>query len=343
MLLLLDNLEQVIDCAPELSELVTTCKNLTLLVTSRELLRIQGEVEYPVPPLAEPEAVSLFCERSQLEPSAEIAELCRRLDEMPLAVELAAARTSVLTPEQVLERLSQRLDLLKGGRDADPRQQTLRTTIEWSYELLSDEEKQLFARLSIFSGCTLEAAEDVTEADVDTLQSLVEKSLVRFTNGRYWMLETIREYAAERLERSGDGDEQLPAHAAWYAHAAEELEAPLRERSTEALATVQAELDNMRAALAYALSRHDVVVASELIDGLWFYWLTSGGGLEGSSWAQRYAASPRQRVKPLDRFKGDLAASELCASREMSRPRPSSSESSSRSGVPIRRQPLTAW
>jgi predicted ATPase len=120
-----------------------------------------------------------------------------RLDSLPLAVELAAARTKALSPAQVLERISQRLDLLKGGRDADPRQQTLRATIEWSYDLLSPEEQQLFARLSVFAGgCTLEAAEEVCDADLDTLQSLVEKSLLRFTNERYWMLETIREYAS---------------------------------------------------------------------------------------------------------------------------------------------------
>ena len=182
MLLLLDNLEQVIDCACELSALLTSCPNLTLLVTSRELLRIQGEVEYAVPPLAEREAVELFCARSQLEPDETIAELCRRLDNMPLAVELAAARTSVLTPAQILERLSQRLDLLKGGRDADPRQQTLRATIEWSYELLGPRRAaalrtpvRLRRRLHAGSGgggCG---------ADIDTLQSLVEKSLLRFT------------------------------------------------------------------------------------------------------------------------------------------------------------------
>ena len=175
----------MIEAAPELSALLAGCPNLTLLVTSRELLRISGEVEYPVPPLAEPEAVALFCARAQLEPSAEIAELCARLDSLPLAVELAAARTKALSPAQILERLSRRLDLLKGGRDADPRQQTLRATIEWRYDLLSPEEQQLFARLSVFAGgCTLEAAEDVADADLDTLQSLVEKSLLRFTTER---------------------------------------------------------------------------------------------------------------------------------------------------------------
>jgi Adenylate and Guanylate cyclase catalytic domain/NB-ARC domain len=160
LLLLLDNLEQVIESAPELSALLRTCPNLILLVTSRELLRVDGEVEYAVPPLAQPEAVSLFCERAQVDPTDEIAELCARLDNLPLAVELAAARTKVLSPAQILERLSQRLDLLKGGRDADPRQQTLRATIEWSHDLLTDDEQRLFRALSVFSGgCTLDAAE----------------------------------------------------------------------------------------------------------------------------------------------------------------------------------------
>ena len=121
-------------------------------MTSRELLRVRGEVEYPVPPLAEPEAVALFCERSGLDPDETTAELCRRLDNLPLAVELAAARTGVLTPPQILDRLAQRLDLLKGGRDAEARQHTLRATIEWSHDLLADDEKQLFARLSVFAG-----------------------------------------------------------------------------------------------------------------------------------------------------------------------------------------------
>ncbi|MEX0851485.1 MAG: adenylate/guanylate cyclase domain-containing protein, partial [Gaiellaceae bacterium] len=143
MLLLLDNLEQVIEAAPKLSSLLSACPSLTLLVTSRELLRVQGEVEYPVPPLAEPEAVSLFSERAQLSPSEEISELCARLDNLPLGVELAAARTKALSPAQILDRLSLRLDLLKGGRDADPRQQTLRATIEWSYDLLSEDEQVL--------------------------------------------------------------------------------------------------------------------------------------------------------------------------------------------------------
>src|SRR6266508_4557761 len=131
LLLLLDNLEHVVDTAPELASLVETCPNLRLLVTSRELLRVRAEVEYPVLPLAEPEAVELFCARARAGPDETVHELCRALDDLPLALELAAARASVLSPKQILERLAQRLDVLKGGRDADPRQQTLRATIEW--------------------------------------------------------------------------------------------------------------------------------------------------------------------------------------------------------------------
>ena len=217
LLLLLDNLEQVIDAAPELARLVEACPNLVLLSTSRERLHVQGEVEYEVLPLAPTDAVSLFGERSRLEPTDVIAELCARLDSLPLAVELAAARTKALSPAQILERLAQRLDVLIGGRDADPRQLTLRATVEWSHDLLTEKEQELFRRLSVFvGGCTLESAEDVCDAELDTLQSLVEKSLVRFSNGRYWMLETIREYAAERFARSPDAGELPRRHAMHY-------------------------------------------------------------------------------------------------------------------------------
>ena len=257
LLLLLDNLEQVIEAVPALSVLLQSCPNLTLLVTSRELLRISGEVEYPVPPLAETEAVALFCERARVEPSKKIAELCARLDNLPLAVELAAARVKVLSPAQILDRLSKRIDLLKGGRDADPRQQTLRATIEWSYDLLSKEEQQLFARLSVFAGsCTLEAAEEVCYADLDTLQSLVEKSLVRFTNERYWMLVTIADYARERLVPE---DDALRArHAEYFAGHAEQ--AGRRESGGgDVLANDE---PNLRLALEWSRprERHDFVL-----------------------------------------------------------------------------------
>ena len=152
-----------------------------MLVTSRERLRVRGEQTWPVPPLARNDAAELFTARAHavdpsFSPSEAVAELCARLDELPLAIELAAARTALFSPEQLLERLSQRLDLLKGDRDADPRQQTLRATIEWSHDLLSNEEQQLFRRLSVFvGGCTYDTAEQIADAEPDTLQSLARQ------------------------------------------------------------------------------------------------------------------------------------------------------------------------
>jgi predicted ATPase len=250
LLLLLDNLEQVVEAAPELAALVEACPNLRLLVTSREVLRVRGEVEYPVLPLAEPDAVELFCARARVEPDPAVHALCRALDNLPLALELAGARASVLSPQQILERLSKRLDLLRGGRDADPRQQTLRATIEWSHELLSPEEQRCFARLSVFrGGCTLEAAEEVAEADLDTLGSLVDKSLLRHREDRFRMLETIREYAHERLEASGDAKELRRRHAEHFLALAEEAEPHLRRDTLEWLDRLDREHDNLRAAL----------------------------------------------------------------------------------------------
>ncbi len=289
MLLLLDNLEQVIEAAAELSSVLSACPNLTLLVTSRELLRIQGEVEYPVPPLAESEAVSLFCERAQSDPSEEIGELCARLDSLPLAVELAAARTKALSPAQILERLSQRLDLLKGGRDADPRQQTLRATIEWSYELLLPEEQQLFARLSVFAGgCTFEATEAVADADLDTLQSLVEKSLLRFTNERYWMLETIREYAGEQLRTSIDAEELGWRHARYFVSLALQGEPHLGGTRDQAawLTRIDDEHHNISAALSFIESR-DARMFMRLAVAVWRYWQMQSHFTEGRQWLTR--------------------------------------------------------
>jgi predicted ATPase len=324
MLLLLDNLEQVIESAPDLSALLGACPNLTLLVTSRELLRISGEVEYAVPPLAEPEALALFCERAQLEPSAEIAELCARLDSLPLAVELAAARTKALSPQQILERLSQRLDLLTGGRDADPRQQTLRATIEWSYELLSPEEQALFVRLSVFSGgCTLEAAEEVADADLDTLQSLVEKSLVRFSTSvagsRYWMLETIRGFSRERLEADDDADSRRRRHAKWITTLAGHQEGVVSgdESAFESLASEQ---ENVRAALAWSLASGETETGLELVCGpVSFYWWVRGLLREGNDWLKAFLAadggrSPELNAQALTRI--SFFASELGDSEE---------------------------
>ena len=292
MLLLIDNLEQVIGVAPELAALVERCPNLRLLVTSRELLRVRGEVEYPVLPLVDPEAVALFSERAGIETDDTVRQLCRRLDNLPLAIELAAARASVLTPAQILERLSQRLDLLKGGRDAEPRQQTLRTTIEWSFELLTPEEQRLFVRLSAFAGgCTLETAELVADADLDTMQSLVDKSLVRRTGDRFWMLETIREFAAERLEASGEADELRRRHAEGFLALAEEafphLEPEVLMGGHAWIDRLESEVDNLREALDYFADVGPSETWLRLAGALPDFWVARGHAVEGLVRIQR--------------------------------------------------------
>jgi predicted ATPase/class 3 adenylate cyclase len=228
LLLLLDNFEHLIDAADELGGLLATCPNLQLLVTSRELLRLPGEQAYPVPPLEPRDATELFTARARavdpgFAPGPVVQELCSRLDNLPLALELAAARISVLSPEQLLERLSTRLDLFKAGRGVDPRQRTLRATIEWSYDLLEKDERLLFERMSVFrGGCTLAAAEAICDAEIDTLQSLIDKSLLRRQEERFWMLETIREFAGEQLEARGELDELRRGHAEYFLAQAEE-------------------------------------------------------------------------------------------------------------------------
>jgi predicted ATPase len=281
VLLVIDNFEQVVDAAPELSKLLSECPNLRVIVTSREVLRIQGEVEYPVPPLARSEAVELFSTRSRLEADRTMAELCARLDDLPLAVELAAARTSVLTPADILDRLSQRLDLFQGGRDADPRQATLRGTIEWSHDLLSNEEKTLFARLAVFAGgCTLASAEKVTDAGLDTLQSLVDKSLVRHADQRFWMLETIHEFALERLQ---ERDQELRAlrdrHLDYMLALTERAWEERSVAESTWLTTLGAEHDNLRAALDRARSDRPGTEA-QLAGAVAPYWFALGQALE---------------------------------------------------------------
>ncbi len=288
LLFVLDNFEQVVEAAPELGELLTACPRLRCLVTSRELLRINGEVDYPVPPLAETEAVELFCARSRLEADPTIAELCGRLDNMPLAVELAAARARLLTPAEILDRLSQQLDLLKGGRDADPRQETLRATIDWSHELLSAEEQTLFRRLAVFrGGCTLDAAEEVADADLDTLQSLLDKSLLRRTGDRFWMLETIRAYGLERLADTGDDVDLRKRHCVHFLDFTE-LHDPTREMEGRDLAVVYAqidtEIDNLRAALEWACDSGEHENLLRLTASLGYYWSSRGLVHEMHSW-----------------------------------------------------------
>ena len=292
LLLVLDNLEQVVEAAPELASLVEACPNLALLVTSRELLRVRGEVEYPVAPLADPEAIELFSTRSRMEPDQTVHELCRALDNLPLALELAAARASVLSPRQILERLSDRLDLLKGGRDADPRQQTLRATIAWSYELLTPEEQRLFARLSVLAGgCTLDAAEEVTGAVLDTLGSLVDKSLLRHTQERFWMLETIREYAAERLEDSGEAAELESSHAEHFLSLAEEADPHVEDEwlrgGGEWLDRLEREHDNLRAALDRLAGSGETQLVLRLAGALSDFWISRSHVVEGRRRVER--------------------------------------------------------
>jgi len=288
-LLLLDNFEQILDAAPALGELIRGCPNLRLVVTSRALLHVRGEREYPVLPLPEQDALTLFRERAaDAEPAEVVLEICRRLDGLPLAIELAAARTRVLSPEQLLERLAKRLPLLTGGpRDAPARQQTLRATIEWSHELLSPDEQALFLRLAVFAGgCTLEAAEAVCEADLDTLQSLVEKSLVRKTGERFWLLETIREFAFQCLEESGEAASVGRRHAEHFLGLAEEaaphLDNPPEQRRW--LARLDAELDNFRTALAWSSDRDDSEVGLRLAASLREFWFVRGYYSEGLRW-----------------------------------------------------------
>ncbi len=290
MLLLFDNFEHVVEAATGVAALLGSCPNLDLLVTSREPLHVTGEQEYPVPPLAHEEGVGFFLARARaVEPGFEageaVSEICRRLDDLPLALELAAARVKALSSAQILERLEQRLPLLTGGaRDLPERQRTLRATIEWSYELLKTEEQQLFARLAVFlGGCTLEAAEEVAEADLDTLHSLVDKSLVRHSGDRYWMLETIREYAGERLRVSGDRGATERRHAKHFLALAVSANLSLDTPGEQRFDLAIAEESNFRAALRWAQAHDEIELGLELAVALDYFWFTNHPQ-EGARW-----------------------------------------------------------
>jgi predicted ATPase/transcriptional regulator with XRE-family HTH domain len=293
LLLLLDNFEQVVDAAPLLGELLVACPKLKMLVTSRTVLHIRGEHEFPVPPLPVPDlahlpdladlshyaSVTLFLQRAQasrpdfrltLANAQAISEICVRLDGLPLALELAAARTRLLPPQALLARLEHRLQLLTGGaRDAPARHQTLRDTIAWSYHLLDELERQLFRRLSIFTGgCTLEAVEaicaapgDDTLSILDRVSSLLDKSLLQQTpqedeEPRLTLLETLREFGLEQLAASGEMEALRRAHATYYLALAERAE-PEYGRPEHALwlKRMGREHDNLRAAMQWALEQ----------------------------------------------------------------------------------------
>lgn len=307
LLLLLDNFEQVVEAAPGLAGLLASSAKLKLLVTSRERLQLVGEHEYAVPPLADGEAVALFAERVQATKHdfalteanlGIVTEICARLDNLPLAIELSAARAKLLSPHRLLARLEQRLPLLTGGgRDLPQRQQTLRATIDWSYDLLMGEERMLFARLAVFAGgCSLEAAEEVCALGgldvLEGLASLVDKSLVRqreLDNGesRFSLLQTMREYALERLKEDEEVEAVRRRHAAHYLALAEESEPEvLRGSQVEWLARLQREQDNFRAALAWSLDRSEVALALRLIGSLRRAWVAGGNLAETRRWLE---------------------------------------------------------
>jgi predicted ATPase len=311
-LLVLDNLEQLLQAVPKLAELLRSAAGLKLLATSRASLRISGEQEFQVPPLTDEESVALFAERARaVKPTAalgdDVREICRRLDNLPLAIELAAARIKLLTPDALLPRLERRLPLLTAGaRDAPERQRTLRSTIEWSYELLDPREQELFASLSVFAGgCDLEAAEEVCSADLDILGSLIDKSLIRERDGRFLMLATIREYAAERLEAFGDARGLRNRHAEHYLALAEAAEPEiLGGAQVEWLARLEPERDNFRSALGWALEHRTGDVALRLIGALRRAWVARGFLAETRRWLEQAlaadeAAAPSIRAKAL--------------------------------------------
>jgi predicted ATPase len=303
LLLVLDNFEHLVNAAREVAVLLLGCRRLNLLVTSRERLHLDGEHEWPVPPLARQDAVVLFRQRAsavgvEIETEAAVIELCERLDSLPLALELAAARTKLFTPGQLLERISQRLDLLKGGRDADPRQETLRATIDWSYDLLTPEEQRTFARLSVFAGgSTIEAAEAVCEASPDALAALVDKSLIRRSGERIWMLETIRQYAVERLAASGEAEAVRRCHAEQFLALAERVGRESVDGDIAPwLPLLDAEAANLRTALTYLAETERTELVARTATPLFHYWVVRNLS-EGRSWLEQAAETTDDRLR----------------------------------------------
>jgi predicted ATPase/DNA-binding SARP family transcriptional activator len=290
VLLVVDNFEQVDEAAPALTSLLADAPGLKLLVTSRRPLRVYGEHEFPVAPLAlEEEAVPLFLERARalgrpFQPSEDVREICRHLDCLPLAIELVAARTRELTLTEMRSLLTTRLELAsRGPRDLPDRQQTLRATIEWSYTLLDENERKLFDRLGVFAGgCSAEGAAAVCDGDPGTLASLVEKSLLLRRDGRFAMFETIHEFAAARLAERDDATATQERHARWLLDLAEPADQVLREGGDLAAAfgQLETEHDNFRVALAWsAAAEPELGLALALALG--YFWEFRGHIAEG--------------------------------------------------------------
>ena len=335
LLLVLDNFEQVLGAAPTVTALLAGEEGLKVLATSRTPLRLYGEKEYAVPPLSVPdvnhlpdlktlsqyEAVRLFIERAKsakadfevTDASAPaVAEICVRLDGLPLAIELAAARIKMLPPQAMLQRLSSRLKLLTGGaRDLPERQRTLRGAIEWSHALLDQGEQVLFGRLAVFSGGrTLEAIETICDAEGDLpvdafegISSLLDKSLLTQEEGsngepRFVMLETIHEFAREKLEQSAETQEIKRVHAQYFLTLAEKAYPELKgPDQLEWLKRLEVEHDNMWAALSWALERKEAEVALKLGGALWWFWSVRDYYSEGRRWLEE-ALAIEGRVSP---------------------------------------------
>jgi predicted ATPase len=292
VLLVLDNAEHVAAAAPELATLLEDCQGVSVLVTSREPLHLSLEHELPLRPIPEAPAVELFRQRARLaDPDFEgdysvLADTCTRLDGLPLAIELAAARIKVLGAKRLLERLEHRLPLLTGrGRDVPERQRTLRATIEWSYGLLDEEQQRVFAALGAFvGGFTVEAAEEVAEADLNTIESLVDKSLIRAEEGRLSMLETIREFTLERADETGLAQVVRSRHADYFLTVAEEQRTYGRALAwTEAsdVEWYELEHDNLRAALDWLNHRREFEKELRLAVACHDFWAHAGHWSEG--------------------------------------------------------------
>jgi predicted ATPase/class 3 adenylate cyclase len=340
LLLVLDNFEHVVPAAPDLAAILAATPNVRILATSRVPLRLQGEHELLVGPLPLPEpgseldallaspSVQLFVERAReiradmtvVEGNGEaVGEICRRLDGLPLAIELAAGRTRLLSPEAMLERLGDRLRLLTGGAaDLPSRQRTLRDAIGWSYNLLDRPERDLLARLAVFrGGCTLEAAESVCGGDLlAPLTVLTEHNLVvtrwnELGDPRFEMLETIAEFARERLAESGQADELGRRHAAFFADYSELIEPFLyTDARVPWLTRLAEDRDNIRAALAWSAEHDEAAYGLRILGALWLWWWTAFA--EGVEWADRLLPLPSAAEPDLVRARA-LFTGEICA------------------------------
>jgi predicted ATPase len=315
VLLVLDNVEQLVGVAPSLGELLATCPSLAILATGREPLGLQAEERHPVPAL-EPAggAVALFCERARAHDPAfdpddgvAVEEICRRVDGLPLAIELAAARCTLLTPAEIAERLESALGPGAGARDAPERQRSLTAAIDWSHELLDEDEQRCFARFAVFAGgATAEAAEAITDAALDTLARLVAKSLLVRTRDthshtRLGMLDTVRAYAGERLAAAADVTTLRERHYQYYLALAQRYGTDRglwSAGANEHLAKLDADIDNLHAALGWAITRADAERALGLIAALGRYWFIRGRYGDAVDWVEQALDLPGADAHP---------------------------------------------